>query len=322
MVMSAEAIVEQRRLRRSLMLWRLVAIAIVAAIVIGFGIYQSGSMNRDHVARVEIYGFIVGTREELRLLDSIAGDDSVKAVLLDVNSPGGSTTGGEALLEAIDRIREKKPVVVTMGTVATSAGYMVSLGADRIIARGSTITGSIGVLMQTASGEKLLDTVGLRFDTVRSGPLKAQPGFEKPMDDKTRAVMQGMIDESYEWFLGLVTERRPLDAFEARRLSDGRVYTGRQALAENLIDEIGGEREARQWMADERDISKDLPLITRSVGGDDLLGNLRTGLAGALAPANPASQLVDRIEALINERVFLDGLVSVWQAADFGSAEQ
>lgn len=322
MVMSAEAIVEQRRLRRSLMVWRMLAVAIIAAIAIGIGTYQFSGFDQSHVARVEFNGVILGSRDELRLLDEIADDPNVKALLIAVNSPGGTTTGGEALLDALDRIRAKKPVVATMGTIAASAGYMISLGADHIIARGSTITGSIGVLFQTASGEKLLDTIGVKLETVRSGPFKAKPGFDESMDDETRTVLQSMIDDSYDWFVGLVSDRRPFDLSEATRLADGRVYTGRQALDAKLIDQIGGEREARAWLERERSVSKDLPVRTWSVRPDNFFENLRNQVSDIVPFGRGAEVLIKKFEALINERVFLDGLVSVWQARDLNHSQQ
>ena len=192
---------------------------------------RGGRKLENHLARISISGLITGDQKTLDLLKEVGEANQVKGVILRIDSPGGTTAGSEAVYEAVRKISAKKPVVAVMDTVAASGGYITALAADRIVARGNTITGSIGVIFSFPEVSKLLDTVGIKMEELKSGELKAEPSPYKPVTEKARAVSMEMVRDGYDWFTGLVAERRQLPMPRVRELSDGRVYTGRQAVA-------------------------------------------------------------------------------------------
>ncbi|MFP6745832.1 MAG: S49 family peptidase, partial [Alphaproteobacteria bacterium] len=188
--------------------------------------------------------------------------------------------------------------VAVMGTVAASAGYMVAVASDRIYARQGTITGSIGVIMQTTDITGLLEKIGVSAEAIKSAPLKSVPSPLEPLSDEARAVTQAIIDDMQGLFTAMVAERRGFGEDRVRTLADGRVYSGRQALANGLIDAIGGEAEARDWLSTEMDVAADLPAEDVTIGdnAEAWLPELR-GLSEKM---------------LLSERLTLDGLVAVW----------
>lgn len=301
-----EAWLERRALARRLGWWRAAAVLAGLALVLGL-LYQADPGNlvrkyQTHVARLEITGVIAENDWWLEQLAAAAEDERVTALIVHINSPGGSTYGGEALYRAIRKVGEVKPVVAVIGTVGASAGYMVALGADRVLARETSLTGSIGVLFQTAEFSKLMEKIGVSAETITSGPLKAEPNPTRPMSPEGRAEIQRMVLETHAWFVGLVAERRRLTPEAVRPLADGRVFSGRTALESGLIDGLGAVAEARQWLAKERGIPADLPLR-------DIPPDPPTGMLDGLG-ARMAAGLLGK--SLFSERLRLDGLVSVW----------
>ena len=249
---------ERRRLRRRIGFWRLIAIA---AVVISVALYfWDSTPSGNFVARYSVIGAILDDPERDAFLRSIGEDDSIEALVLRINSPGGSVTGSEALFEAVRSVAEEKPVVAVLGEVAASGGYIAALAADHIVARGGTITGSIGVIAEYPNVAELLDTVGIAFNRVASSPLKAEPSPLREPSQAALEAQEAIIDDAYTWFLDLVMTRRNLSAERARDLGDGRIYSGRQAIAEGLIDGIGAEPAARAWLDEARGISPELEL--------------------------------------------------------------
>ncbi len=303
MTVDPDILLDRRRLKRRLALWRVVAIiALVAIVLVGFARYN-GALIRDHVARYDIEGIILDDADVMEALDEIAGNSRGKALIVHIDSPGGTFVGGEQLYNALRAITEKKPVVVVMGTVAASAGYMAAVAGDRIFAHQGTITGSIGVIMQTTDITVLLEKLGISAEAIKSAPLKASPSPLEPMTDEARAASQAIIDDMYALFIEMVAEQRGFDMSRARDLADGRVFTGRQAVANGLIDAIGGESDARDWLAAERGISRGLPVIDLTI---------RDPSEEWLANARVLSQ-----NMLLPERLTLDGLVSLWHPGDW-----
>ncbi|KQS65328.1 Clp protease [Rhizobium sp. Leaf371] len=308
------AFVDRRQLRRKLGFWRLVAIGLIVLVAIGVyvGIAQSrsGVLGASQVARITVSGVILDDRELLERLDRIAKADQVKGLIVSINSPGGSTYGGETLYDAIRKVAEKKPVVSDVRTLAASAGYMVAIAGDRIVAGDTSITGSIGVLFQYPQVKTLLDKLGVSLEEIKSAPLKAEPSPFHPPSDAAKAVIQSMIDDSYAWFVDLVAERRKISREEALRLGDGRIFTGRQAVDLKLIDELGGEREIRDYFKS-RNVADTLPIVDWEKPETGLpfgLGSLAAIFAKSLGfDGFPFSG------NLAQDKLFLDGLVSVWQ---------
>ena len=322
MSVDIDALVDRRRLRRKVTFWRVATFVVIAAALITGILLASGasglSKRSAHVARIPIEGVIIEDRKTLKMIEKISKSTAVKGVVISINSPGGSTTGGEALYEALRELSEKKPVVAEIRTVGTSAGYMVALSADHIVARYNTITGSIGVLFQFGNIEKLLETVGVEMEAVKSAPLKAEPDFYSQVSPEARAMLQSLVTDSYDWFVGLVADRRALDTAKARELADGRILTGHEALSEKLVDAIGGEKTAISWLETEKGVTKDLPVVTWSTKenleelpfSSRISREFGKGIGSALLdPINDAKGLIPR-------GLTLDGLVSVWQASD------
>lgn len=262
MALEPDLLLDRRRLKRQLAFWRTgLVLAVVAALAFFFaGRGEApGVLGGQYVARLTLSGTITEDRRMLRLLERAARDEQVRALLVVINSPGGSVAGGEAFHAAIARVREAgKPVVAVMGGTAASAGYMVALPAHRIFAREATLTGSIGVLMQSFNAADLLETLGVRPETIASGPLKDQPSPFRPLTEEGRASLSAVVEDMQAQFVAMVVAGRNMPEAEVRALADGRVLTGRQALALGLLDAIGGEAEARAWLAEAHDIPRSL----------------------------------------------------------------
>ena len=315
MAMRADDMIDRRRLRRKLTFWRVVAFAIAAVGLTSAAAWLLGDFGGaavDHIAKVRIEGTITEDEELLERLKRIRESNSVKGVILSIDSPGGTTAGGEAIFDAVRKLAADKPVVAQVGTLAASAGYMIASASDHIVARKSSIVGSIGVLVQFPDITGLMDKIGVKLEEVKSSPLKAEPSPFNPTTDEERAMVRSMILDSYDWFVGLVAERRPLTRSEAAALADGSIFTGRQALQKKLVDELGGESEAIGWLST-KGVDGDLEVVEwKARNGGWFLSS--EALAGAVARL---VGLPDHGAALFKqfggERLFLDGLLSVWQ---------
>lgn len=291
-------LIDRRRLKRGLIIWRALAIvAIVVAVIAGTGRLLDGPL-RNHVARLAVEGLILADPALVEALAEVADNPRAKALIVRVDSPGGTFVGGESLFRALRAVAAQKPVVAVMGTVATSAGYMTAIAADRVFAHEGTITGSIGVILQTTDITGLLGKIGITAEAIKSSPLKATPSPLEPLTEEARTAIQVIIDDMHALFTAMVAERRGLDPKRARALADGRVYSGRRALEVNLVDAIGDESAARIWLAEARDVPESLP--TRDVEIE------RSGEAWFERVSSFADNL------LFSERLTLDGLVSVW----------
>ncbi len=319
MTAEIDTVLDRRRLRRRLSVWRALAVAGIVAALFAFfagGDQLSDAFGGKQIARVAIEGTIFESRDQLELLKKIGDADNVKGVLVFVNSPGGTTTGGEALFGALRDLSKKKPVVAQFGTVAASAGYIVGLGADYIVSRANTITGSVGVLIQWPEVSQMLDKLGVKVNEIKSGTLKAVPSPFAPLDAQGEEVTKSMIEEGFHWFLSLVETRRHIKPDQIPGLVQGRVFTGREALGLKLVDAIGGEDEAVDWLQRTRNVDKDAkvvdwkPQTPGSWGLFSSLGSFARGLFGQSA----LGQMLARDPGL--STLGLDGLVSVWHPSE------
>ncbi|MDH5187480.1 MAG: signal peptide peptidase SppA [Rhodospirillaceae bacterium] len=296
-------LIERRRLRRSLTVWRAVGAVLVSAILVIFLARSddgagSSIISPDHVARVYVGGIIISDRWRADLLDELKNDDGVKAVMVMIDSPGGTVVGGEELFLGLKELAETKPVVAVMGSTATSAAYMTALGTDYLIAREGSVTGSIGVLMETADFTAMLEKLGIKPEIIKSSPLKAQPNPLETITPEARMAMKDVILDMFSMFTDMVASRRHMTPEQVSQIADGRIFTGRQALKNGLIDAIGGEKEARAWLAENREIPLEIP-------------------AKDAKPDYPKEQWYQKImglagKTLFSERLKLDGLLSVW----------
>ena len=296
-----DALLDRRRLKRRLRIWQGVTLFVALAAVLVFLQSEGKLFREDRIARVYVEGIIVRDDARSQVLARLAADKSVRGVIVHIDSPGGSVVGGEDLYNGLRDIADKKPVTAVMGTVATSAAYMAGIAADRVWARAGSVTGSIGVILQSANITGLLDRIGVEPVTIKSSELKGTPSPLEPLTKAARAASQEVVLDLYEFFVGIVIERRPLDAATVRVLADGRVYSGRQAVANGLIDAIGGEDDAVSWMVTAQNVPEGLPVVTVK-GREDAESVLEriVGLSG---------------KSLFSNALTLDGLVSLWQPA-------
>jgi protease IV len=314
--MDTDAILEKRRLRRRASFWRASAFVIAAvAVVLLLGRMGdlktlSGVPVGGQVADIKVDGFIETRPEAVDLIKRAAEDNRVKAILLHIDSPGGVASGGEALYRAVRSASAEKPVVAVIDGLGASAAYMTAIAADHVIARESSITGSIGVIFQFGHFEDLLGRIGVEYGEIKSAPLKGEPSLFKEPDPAALAMIQALVNDSYDWFVGLVAERRKLPPEEARRLADGSVFTGRQALRLKLVDGLGSDPEARAWLQAERGVSDDLPL--QEWKPEEPLLPLLT--ANALAGVARLVGFDAPLPSLLPRRLAVDGLLSLWQA--------
>jgi protease-4 len=296
-----------QKLRRSRRLWRVLFFLALAAAVLAiagrFALEQGGP--GDRIARVSITGTILTDHDRLKVLEEIGDDAAVKAVIVAINSPGGTTAGGEELYEALGALRAKKPVVAVISELGASAAYMTAIGADRIYARRLSIVGSIGVLFQHVNAGKLLSTIGVDLDKVQTGPLKAEPDLDEPLDGAPRASLQALVNDSFEWFVDIVAERRGIPRPETLALSDGRIITGRQGVDAKLVDAIGGEAEAIAWLESDKAVTADLPVV-------DYFPLPAEGWFGITRWLGKSAAEV--VRSSVDEAMSLDGLVSLWHA--------
>lgn len=313
---SPDMLADRRALTRRLSLWRAAALGAVAlaALGAGFALYgREWGAGADQVARIRISGLITGDEETLKLVRRVADAEHVKAALVVIESPGGTTAGSERLYLEIRKLAAKKPVVAKVGTLAASGGYIVALAADRIVAQDTSIVGSIGVIYQNPNAARTLDMLGVKVEEIKSSPLKASPNPYSPTSEEARAAIQSMVDDSFVWFKDLVRTRRGLDAAGLAAVADGRIFTGRQGLPLKLVDQLGTEDAARAWLAAERAVPKSLP--ARDWKREDQSWS-RFGLARISARALDAAGLPGLAALLRSDAArarSLDGLLSLWQ---------
>lgn len=263
---------ERRRKWRRSAFWRGFGVAVVLGLIAtAFTLSDSFVPETDQIARFDIAGIISNDSQRSELLEDLSNSDNVRAVILRINSPGGTTVGSEALYEGIRQISAAKPVVAVLGEVAASGGYIAAIAADHVIGRGNTLTGSIGVILEYPDVTELMARVGVKLETVRSSELKAEPSPFRPSNPAARAVEDALVADSYAWFRNLVAERRALSGPALDAAANGSVLTGRLALDAGLIDEIGGETEARAWLESRDGALADLPVLDWAVETESTL---------------------------------------------------
>jgi protease IV len=266
MSLETDHIVDRRRLRRKLTFWRAAAVLIAILGVVGAALVSRrsdtslGQALTPQISRVTIQGLILGDQERTEALDSLARSRNTRAVIVHIDSPGGTTAGSEELHQALRRVAARKPTVVVVDGMAASGGYMAAMAADHIIAQNSSLVGSIGVLFQYPNLTDLLSKVGVKFEEIKSSPLKAAPNGLEPTTPEARAAIEALVVDSYEWFKDIVRDRRKLEGEDLDRVADGRVFTGRQAVSLKLADEIGREQEAIDWLAKTSNVDPKTPV--------------------------------------------------------------
>lgn len=316
MSLDAELIADRRRLRRKLSFWRVLGIlalilGVGAAGLAGAGRVPFGAVQ-SQVARVSVSGVIAGSRRTSDLLKRVGESSAVRGVVISISSPGGTTTGSEELFHGIRMLAGKKPVVAFVDGNAASGGYITAIAADHIVARETALVGSIGVLFQYPNVSKLLDTVGVQVEEIKSSPLKAEPSGFHPTSPEARAALAQIVGDTFDWFKKLVAERRHLNNEELGAVADGRVFNGRQGLGLKLVDELGDERQAIEWLEREKGVEKGLPVRDWKPQSDPSFGLWTTAAVGAalLGFDDIAAKLGSGAQAV--EAARLDGLLALW----------
>jgi protease-4 len=323
MSLDADVIVDRRRLRRKLTFWRVLAVAViilaVAALAGLFGNRTGFTGTGSYIARVTIQGLIRDDQERVRQLDRLAQSSAARAVIVHVDSPGGTTAGSEQLYDSLMRLKEKKPLVIVVDGLAASGGYITALAGDHIVARQTSLVGSIGVLFQYPNVAELLTKLGVKIETIKSSPLKAAPDGFEPTSPEARAAIDSIIKDSYAWFRGIVQKSRHLDDDELQTVADGRVFTGHQAIGLKLVDEIGDERAGIAWLASEKKVDAKLPVRDYQLHGrfSDLpfLHAAAATILNAAGLGMLAHSLGDLGTMQAVERLNLDGLLALWHPA-------
>ncbi len=322
MSLDADTIVDRRRMRRKLTFWRVltVLVAICAVVAVGAALRAPGTAvltgrPGGSIARITITGLIRTDQQRVEALDQLA-KSRVPAVIVHINSPGGTTSGSEQLYDSLNRLKEKKPLVVVVDGLAASGGYITAIAADHIVAQETSLIGSIGVLFQYPNVADLLKTLGIKVEEIKSSPLKAAPNGFEPTSPEARAAIEAIVSDSYAWFRALVKARRQLDDAGLERVADGRVFTGRQGIALKLVDELGDERAAIAWLAKEKNVDPNTPV--RDYRLRDRFGDLpflHTAAVRALDGLG-LTALARRLEewgaVQAIERLNLDGLLALW----------
>jgi protease-4 len=322
MSLDADQIVDRRRMRRKLTFWRVLAVVLAIAIVMGIGaalrtpgVDVLGGAGGASIARISITGLIRTDQERVAALDRLARSRT-KAVIVHVNSPGGTTSGSEELHRSLVALKEKKPTVVVVDGLAASGAYIAAIASDHIVAQETSLVGSIGVLFQYPNVGDLLGKLGVSMEEIKSSPLKAAPNGYEPTSAEARAAIAAIVKDSYDWFRDLVKNRRHLDDEALDHVADGRVFTGRQGVPLKLVDELGDEQTAIAWLAKERDIDPKTPV--RDYRLHDRLGDLPFLHTVVIAVLDTAGfrALAQRMETWSTlqavDQLNLDGLLALW----------
>jgi protease-4 len=307
-------------MRRKLTFWRVLAVVVAIIAVLGVvaaltpdsGLTGTG----NYIARIKVQGLIRNNFDRVAALERLGKSSTAKAVVVHIDSPGGTTAGSEQLYDTLMRLKEQKPVVVVIDGLGASGAYIAAMASDHIVAQSASLVGSIGVLFQYPNFSELLTTLGIKVDEIKSSPLKAAPSAFQPTSPEAREAIEGIVMDAYQWFRGLVRDRRKLDGAQLDRVADGRVFTGRQAHELRLVDELGDEKQAIAWLAREKQIDANLPVRDYSL--EPRLSDLsfiHAAVVGVLETAG-LSTFARRIETWgafqAIDRLNLDGLLALW----------
>jgi protease-4 len=297
------------------------AAVVTIAAVVAIGVIASGRgalTTSGSIARIHIDGLIRSDADRVEALERLENSHTA-AVVVHINSPGGTTAGSEQLYDALMRLKAKKPMAVVVEGLAASGGYITAIAADHIVAQQTSLVGSIGVLFQFPNFTDLLKTVGVKVEEVKSSPLKAAPNGFEPTSPEARAALDSLVKDSYAWFRGLVKERRGMDDALLEKVADGRVFTGHQAVDLKLIDELGDEKAAVAWLVAQKGVKAGLPVRDYKLAprfGD--LTFLRTAASitlDALGFNGVARQIEQAGLVQAADRLSLDGMLALWQPA-------
>src|ERR1039458_8127805 len=315
MSLDANAIVDRRRMRRKLTFWRVSAllIALLALVGVAAALVPGGRLTAPgaYIARIKVQGLIRGNQDRVAAIERLA-KSRARAVIVHIDSPGGTTAGSEQLYDSLRALQANKPMVVVVDGVAASGAYIAAISAEHIIAHDTSLVGSIGVLFQYPNFTDVLKTIGIKIEEIKSSPLKAAPNGFEPTSPQARAAIE--LD-SYAWFKDLVKDRRQMNDAQLAQVADGRVFTGRQGVGLKLVDSLGNEKTALAWLEKEKKVPASTPVRDYSL--EPRFSELSfLHVAAWTFEAVGLNAIAHRIEAWgavqAIERLNLDGLLALW----------
>ena len=220
---------------------------LLVGVIFFLAVYFFGSLTgkrslslSDHVGVVTVEGVLRDSQDIVRQVEEFSRDEGIKAVVVRIDSPGGGVTPSQEIYDSLVELKTKKRIVVSMGSVAASGGYLIACAADKIVANPGTITGSISAIMHFANAEELLKKIGLKSSTVKSGKFKDIGSPTRPMTREEKALIQALVDDTYDQLLDVIARDRKIPKEALRKIADGRIFTGRQARKLGLVDDLGG----------------------------------------------------------------------------------
>jgi protease-4 len=321
MSLDTDAIVDRRRMRRKLTFWRTsaVLIALLALIAVAVALVPDSRWlpRGNYIARVKVQGLIRGNADRVAALERLA-KSRARAVIVHIDSPGGTTAGAEQLYDSLRALQAKKPMVVVVDGVAASGAYIAALSGEHIIAQDTSLVGSIGVLFQYPNFSEILKAIGVKVEEVKSSPLKAAPSGFEPTSAEARAAIEAIVLDSYAWFKGLVKDRRKMNDAQLAAVADGRVFTGRQGVGLKLVDSLGNEKTALAWLEKEKKVPADTPVRDYSLQprfSELSFLHVAAWAFQAMGLSTFARQLEDWGAIKAVERLNLDGLLALWHPA-------
>jgi protease-4 len=318
MSLDADAIVDRRRMRRKLTFWRVSALLIALLALVGLAAaFVPGSRlvaPGAYIARIKVQGLIRGNQDRVAAIERLA-KSRARAVIVHIDSPGGTTAGSEQLYDSLRALQANKPMVVVVDGLAASGAYIAAISAEHIIAHDTSLVGSIGVLFQYPNFTDVLKTIGIKVEEIKSSPLKAAPNGFEPTSPEARAAIAAIVTDSYAWFKDLVKDRRQMSDAQLAAVADGRVFTGRQGVGLKLVDSLGNEKTALAWLEKEKKVPASTPVRDYSL--EPRFSELSfLHVAAWTFEAVGLNAIAHRIEAWgavqAIERLNLDGLLALW----------
>ncbi len=264
MSVSADLLIERMQMKSRLSRWRFLAAMLALLLFMLFSYYNSDLTllpGKNYIARIKIENMILQDDYRDQAIRDLAEDPALKGVILHIDSPGGTSVGGEDLYLVLSDLAAKKPLTVVMDGMATSAAYMAAVTGEYVVAHRASITGSIGVIFEMPNIQGLADKIGVTMTTISTGPLKGEPSPLKPLSEEARTILQSVVDDFYRYFIEIVAKGRKLSIETVTALADGRIYSATQALDKQLIDAIGTEKNALAWLQEKKSISAEVPVV-------------------------------------------------------------
>ena len=281
------------RKRHPVIFWGLILLLLAGVGVFGAALGSNGLMSGQRIALVSVSGPIMDPEPALEWIRKVERDPMIAGVLLRVDSPGGGAAASQEIYSAVRELARKKPVAVSMGSLAASGGLMVSMAGSRVFANASTVTGSIGVRMDIPQLQGLMGKIGVGQETITTAPYKDAGSYMRPLSTEQRDYFKKVLDDMHQQFVDIVADGRHMEHARAAALASGKIFTGREAVQLGLVDELGGQQTALAWLSEQCGVPAERKLVTRPKEGGWLPRSLKTMLGvdlsalGSLSSSSP-----------------------------------